>query len=382
MKFVTKLAIGLVAVAPVFGSVAAEAKSASGNLNGVRWNAESRIVGVTSTATLAGGGNPLYFAPSAQASGVVALIMDYGGGNRFICSGTLLPDRKSILTAGHCVSNGGSGRPLTTTAYFNNGSNPDSVVTSDPASVGLTVSQYHVNPGYTGEVIDQNDIAVLTLSGLAPAFATAFGILNEGDITGSIFNVAGYGGRSNAGGNIGANLGTGRLRQGLNRYDFRLGDAAFGGFFAGGPGGFFGNAANDFSFLSDFDNGLAANDASCQLSVLGFGNAPDAQFCNLGTGAREVSVAGGDSGGPQFVNGKIASVTSYGLSFGGTFGDIRPGLNSSFGEFNGFVPTYIHAAFISNAIPEPASWALMIAGFGLVGGAMRRRKTTVAFQTA
>jgi hypothetical protein len=29
------------------------------------------------------------------------------------------------------------------------------------------------------------------------------------------------------------------------------------------------------------------------------------------------------------------------------------------------------------AVPEPASWAMMIAGFGLVGGAMRRRQTTV-----
>lgn len=30
-------------------------------------------------------------------------------------------------------------------------------------------------------------------------------------------------------------------------------------------------------------------------------------------------------------------------------------------------------AFGGNAVPEPASWALMIAGFGMVGGAMRRR---------
>jgi hypothetical protein len=27
------------------------------------------------------------------------------------------------------------------------------------------------------------------------------------------------------------------------------------------------------------------------------------------------------------------------------------------------------------AVPEPASWAMMISGFGLVGGAMRRRVT-------
>lgn len=31
------------------------------------------------------------------------------------------------------------------------------------------------------------------------------------------------------------------------------------------------------------------------------------------------------------------------------------------------------------AVPEPASWALMVGGFGLVGGAMRRRKATLRF---
>jgi hypothetical protein len=34
--------------------------------------------------------------------------------------------------------------------------------------------------------------------------------------------------------------------------------------------------------------------------------------------------------------------------------------------------------FIGTAVPEPASWALMIAGFGLVGGALRRRSMVAA----
>ena len=33
---------------------------------------------------------------------------------------------------------------------------------------------------------------------------------------------------------------------------------------------------------------------------------------------------------------------------------------------------------ISGAVPEPATWALMIMGFGAVGGAMRRRKVATA----
>lgn len=35
--------------------------------------------------------------------------------------------------------------------------------------------------------------------------------------------------------------------------------------------------------------------------------------------------------------------------------------------------------FGTSAVPEPASWALMIGGFGLVGAAMRRRAAKVAF---
>lgn len=34
---------------------------------------------------------------------------------------------------------------------------------------------------------------------------------------------------------------------------------------------------------------------------------------------------------------------------------------------------------VSGAVPEPASWAMMVGGFGLAGAAMRRRKARVAF---
>jgi hypothetical protein len=44
------------------------------------------------------------------------------------------------------------------------------------------------------------------------------------------------------------------------------------------------------------------------------------------------------------------------------------------------VPVYLHEDFISAAVgvPEPASWAMLIAGFGLVGGTMRRQRKVAA----
>lgn len=41
--------------------------------------------------------------------------------------------------------------------------------------------------------------------------------------------------------------------------------------------------------------------------------------------------------------------------------------------------TKILRSYLGTTVPEPASWAMMIAGFALVGGSMRRRATTVSF---
>jgi V8-like Glu-specific endopeptidase len=346
---------------------AAATRTQTGTINGNAFVAQSNVVGQTSTATTAAGGNPIYLANTAAYSGVVALIMEFSGGS-FICSGTLMNDRKTIVTAAHCVTDANLAAPLKTTVYFGGGQSAGDAFNA-AGTTAIVADGAFWHSSYTGEVIDQNDIAVVTLSQLAPASAISYDITDLDDLTGSDFNVAGFGRRSDAGGSVGANLGAGRLRQGINTYDFRLGDADF----AGGWDGVFGSADVTYSYLSDFDNGLAANDASC-LVAADFGLS-GAKYCDLGLGAREVGVAGGDSGGPQFVNGKLASVTSYGLTFGADFGDFGGGLNSGFGEFSGYVPTYIHRAFLANAVPEPTTWLQMIFGFGLVGSVLRRRQS-------
>ncbi len=368
---------GLLAAVIVAAPLAADAgtiRTSSGSTGDLAWTAQSLIVGTNSTAALGAGGDPRYVASMPQYSGVVSLIMNYATGS-FICSGTLLPDRRSILTAAHCVSDGaGTAGPLSTTAYFYGGSDPDTFVPGNPVSTSVDVARHFVHQDYTGQVIDQNDVAVLHLARSAPAFAQTYDLFTD-DIAGQDFNVAGYGLRG-PGGAGGAQFGAGRLRQGDNRYDFRFGDSDFGGFWDA----FFGGADNQYTYLSDFDSGLRANDASCRIAgafLLG-----GAKYCNLGRGLGEVGVAGGDSGGPGFIGGKVASINSFGLTFGPNFGDPycapQPDgtcslLNSSFGEFSGYVPVFLHRDFIARAMPEPGTLALF--AFGLVGlGWSRRRR--------
>ncbi len=116
--------------------------------------------------------------------------------------------------------------------------------------------------------------------------------------------------------------------------------------------------------ISDFDNGLAANDASCLFG-----------FCNLGFGAFEGGLAGGDSGGPAFLfdaanTRYIAGVASFGARIPGP--DIDGLLNSSFGEFNGHTSVAFNADWIrAQLVPEPGSLALL--GLGAMTFGRRRR---------
>lgn len=389
MGFVVAAGIGLALPAAALAQV----KVAQGSKNGLEWKAQSRIIGQTPTSDVLapsntiGGGDPIYL-PAADKAGTVALIMEYSNGDRFICSGSVLADGMSIATAAHCVSSGGGVKDadlVKTTAYFYNGDPNERTVATPLNSVAIDVSAYFVNANYTGEVIDQNDIAILRLKSGAPSSAIRYDLYTPTDLTGTEFNVAGYGTRSTVGGAQGntAPFGarTGYLREGDNRYDYSWGNAAFDGFFTDIIDGenFFGTADIEFSYVSDFDNGLAAQSQAYRICLgVGASAATCAPFVDNGLGAREVGIAGGDSGGPGFVDGKLASINSYGLTFGAAFGDFGGGLNSGWGEFSGYVPVYIHQDFIAAAmgVPEPATWGMLIIGFGAVGFAARRRRET------
>src|SRR3972149_3833426 len=71
---------------------------------------------------------------------------------------------------------------------------------------------------------------------------------------------------------------------------------------------------------------------------------------DLGLGAAlEVCAAPGDSGGPTFLNGMIASVVTGGITFSGAQ-DVLPGLNSSFGDFGMDTRVSVYADWIDGVV--------------------------------
>lgn len=98
-----------------------------------------------------------------------------------------------------------------------------------------------------------------------------------------------------------------------------------------------------------------------------------------------------NTGWGVFTTGLTATSGSVGATFGNGDAAIVYA-NGGRTIWNGFLTDTVNSsqlyqnelAFVfggSGAVPEPATWAMMIAGFGLVGGAMRRRQsvTRVAY---
>ena len=112
----------------------------------------------------------------------------------------------------------------------------------------------------------------------------------------------------------------------------------------------------DFTGLATIDSLLINVDNNDDYQIRLFNGATLAQTVNIA--ANEGSVGFGVE---SFTRAFAPVQATYALvSMSG--GDNAYGLGEV--QFNGT---------LANAVPEPASWAMIIGGFGLVGGAMRRR---------
>jgi PEP-CTERM motif len=93
--------------------------------------------------------------------------------------------------------------------------------------------------------------------------------------------------------------------------------------------------------------------------------------------ALQNAVAYNDDFGGSLSSGFTALTLTAGVSY---FAVSSGFSNSDFGAFTLTIsgPGNITGGGLS-AVPEPAAWAMMIAGFGFVGAAMRRRVTKVSY---
>ncbi len=129
---------------------------------------------------------------------------------------------------------------------------------------------------------------------------------------------------------------------------------------------------NDTIIVSSFSNTAMTGEPSLALPYLN----SLTRLLSIGTVPAFVSL----SGTVMDVVACDTAACNDGFVFSSPISPIIPGPAFSTGVSYGALPfeTYVAANWSISAVPEVSSWAMLIAGFGLTGAVMRRRRIALA----
>ncbi len=370
---------------------------------------EARLVASTTSITELNG---RFVSPSTQNTGVGGLLIRYANGSGSTCTGTLV-SASVVLTAAHCINPTARGSAIASLSFFlpgfrnalyNGGVTPPG---ADPNPVMLMGTHYAINPNFiptatAGGTLGGSDLALVYLSSSAPADRQINGIYRGAGEIDAIHNKVGLGTRGfGQTGTMnltrdGFDSFDGRKREGNNIYEYTFKDI-FGQDLAPDASGNQ-RADADSVLLFDFDSGFRVNDVFGRLGELapGFGKPQTGVVVNgLAT---EINSSPGDSGGPTFINGLVAGITSFGFSANFLYGETGCGgvgnldtargfgagagcTNSSFGEVSGdtrvsYFTNWIDAGIAGRVsrvqVPTPATLLLLALGVIAIGFSKRK----------
>ena len=243
--------------------------------------------------------------------------------NGFYGSGALLYDGMAVLTAAHLLQGGaGAAEVIFETVSGNQTIRADQVL---------------VHPDY--DPVDGNhDLALVWLNQAAPLSAERYQLYRSEDQIGQVFTMVGYGltgtGATGASESFAA---TPVRMMAQNRFDA---DARALKIYLGAQMTW--SPQTGTQLIADFDDGSSTHDALGRLIFR----------ADTGLGVDEGLIASGDSGGPAFIDGRLAGVASYtaSLSRASAHPDIDNLANSSFGEIAAWQSLSYYQAWVDQSV--------------------------------